>query len=134
MWGVVVLCPSGLRIKSAMTVDCVVVPTLWIPAYAGMTVGSGVGFTLEDFFNQKVFAGSGRLSAMMRLRVPTWLAANPTPSASMSVSTMSVASLQTSSSMRLIVLHFRRRMGSGYMRIFRIDMMLDVTRVIKEIL
>ena len=36
--------------------------------------------------------------------------------------------------MRLIVLHFRRRMGSGYMRIFRIDMMLDVTRAIKEIL
>ena len=32
-----------------MTVDCVVVPTLWIPAYAGMTVGSDVGFTLEDF-------------------------------------------------------------------------------------
>ena len=71
----------------------------------------------------------------MRLRAPTWLAANPTPSASMSVSTMSVASLRTSSSMRLIVLHFRRRMGSGYMRIFRIDMMLiDVTRAIKEIL
>lgn len=62
------------------------------------------------------------------------MVANPTPSASSSVSTMSVASLRTSSSMRLIVLRFRRRMGSGYMRIFRIDMMLDVTRVIKEIL
>ena len=62
------------------------------------------------------------------------MAANPTPSASMSVSTMSVASLRTSSSMRLIVLHFRRRTGSGYMRIFRIDMMLGVTRAIKEIL
>ena len=36
--------------------------------------------------------------------------------------------------MRLIVLHFRRRTGSGYMRIFRIDMMLGVTRAIKEIL
>ena len=72
---------------------------------------------------------------MMCLSAPTWLAANPTPSASMSVSTMSAASLRTSSSMRLIVLHFRRRMGSGYMRIFRIDMMLiDVTRSIKEIL
>ena len=82
-------------------------------------------------FTSQYGSCSGRLSAIMRLRAPTWLAANPTPSASKSVSTMSVASLRTSSSMRLIVLHFRRRMGSGYMRIFRIDMMLDVTRAIK---
>ena len=40
-------CPSGLRIKSAMTVRVLVVlscccPALWFPAYAGMTVRDAV--------------------------------------------------------------------------------------------
>ena len=41
-------CPSGLRIKSAMTgLECPVAPALWIPAYAGMTVLVGLRGWLE---------------------------------------------------------------------------------------